>query len=94
MILPILAALAAGIDVHPFGLMIAASVAASCAFMLPVATPPNAIIFGSGRLRIADMARVGLLINLIGVLLVTLAMWIVGRIVFDIDLTQLPVWAH
>jgi sodium-dependent dicarboxylate transporter 2/3/5 len=48
-----------------------------------VATPPNAIIFGSGKLRIADMARVGFLLNLIGVVVVTLATWIIGRVVFD-----------
>lgn len=93
-LLPVIAALAVSISVNPLLLMVPATLSCSLAFMLPVATPPNAIIFGSGRLRIADMARVGLLINLIGVLLVTLGMWIVGRIVFDIDLTQLPIWAH
>ena len=55
MILPVLASLAFEIGVHPFGIMIGAAVAASCAFMLPVATPPNAIVFGSGYLKIPDM---------------------------------------
>ena len=55
MLLPVLFPLAMTIDVHPFILMISATVAASCAFMLPVATPPNAVVFGSGYLRIPDM---------------------------------------
>jgi len=52
MLLPVLAPLALEVGVHPYGLMVGAAVAASCAFMLPVATPPNAVIFGSGYLRI------------------------------------------
>ena len=51
MILPVLASLAFEIGVHPFGIMIGAAVAASCAFMLPVATPPNAIVFGQAILK-------------------------------------------
>ena len=60
MLLPILYPMAMTIDVHPFILMVSAAVAASCAFMLPVATPPNAVVFGSGYLRIPDMVRVGI----------------------------------
>ena len=60
MLLPILAPLALTIDVHPFILMVGATVAASCAFMLPVATPPNAVVFGSGYLTIPDMFRAGI----------------------------------
>ena len=61
MLLPILYPMAKTIDVHPFILMISATVAASCAFMLPVATPPNAVVFGSGYLRIPDMVKTCLL---------------------------------
>ena len=71
-LLPILAALAPSLGVHPYLLVFPAAIAASCAFMLPVATPPNAIVFGSGRVTIAQMCRAGLWINLIGVVLVTL----------------------
>ena len=70
-LLPVLAALAPGLGVHPYLLVFPAALAASCAFMLPVATPPNAIVFASGRLRIGQMARAGFWCNLIGVLLVT-----------------------
>ena len=72
MLLPILAPLALIIDVHPFILMVGATVAASCAFMLPVATPPNAVVFGSGHLTIPDMFRTGIWMNIISILLLTL----------------------
>ena len=73
--------------------MIPGTLACSLAFMLPVATPPNAIVFGTGSLRVADMARTGFLLNLAGVIIVTLATWLIGRIVFGIDLVQIPEWA-
>jgi len=93
-LLPIIAGLAVSLRLNPLLLMVPAALCCSLAFMLPVATPPNAIIFGSGKLHIADMARIGLLLNLIGVVVVTLAMWIIGRMVFDIDLSRLPGWAN
>lgn len=70
MLLPILAPLAVTIDVHPFILMVGTTVAASCAFMLPVATPPNAVVFGSGYLRIPDMVKAGIWMNLISIILI------------------------
>jgi len=72
MLLPVLAPMALTIDVHPFILMVAATTAASCAFMLPVATPPNAVVFGSGYLRIPDMVRTGIGLNIISIFLLTL----------------------
>lgn len=72
MFLPVLAAWAIGHEVEPLYVMIPATLSASMAFMLPVATPPNAIVFSSGRLSIRDMARTGLLLNLISVVLITL----------------------
>ncbi len=81
--IPILAALATVFDLHPFMLIVPAAIAASCAFMLPVATPPNAIVFGSGHVTIHQMIRAGLWLNLIGVVLITLLaytmmMWMLG----------------
>ena len=55
MILPVLASLALALQIHPFALMVPAAMAANCAFMLPVGTPPNAIIFGTGKIRIVEM---------------------------------------
>ncbi len=72
MILPIIAPLAFSINVHPYILMVGATVAASCAFMLPVATPPNAVVFGSGYLRIPDMVKTGLWMNIISIILLAL----------------------
>ncbi|WP_281974934.1 SLC13 family permease [Halobacillus litoralis] len=90
MMFPIMASLASALSVHPYSLMIAAGVAASCAFMLPVATPPNAVVFGSGYLRIPDMAKAGFLLNVFAVILVTLAIYFYLPLVWDIDLTSFP----
>lgn len=72
MMLPILAPLGLSIGIHPFILMAACTISASCAFMLPVATPPNAIVFGSGYLKIKDMARVGIWMNIVAVIIISL----------------------
>ena len=72
MILPILATLAVSTNIHPLMLMLPATFAASMAFMLPVATPPNAIVFGSNRLQIKDMARTGLILNIVGIIVISL----------------------
>jgi len=93
MILPILAGLAVSIKVNPLVLMIPATLAASLAFMLPVATPPNAIIFGTGRLQIIDMVKTGFLLNLAGIIVVTLVTYFWGTQVFGIDVGSFPDWA-
>lgn len=90
MMYPIMASLAVALGFHPYALMIAAGVAASCAFMLPVATPPNAVVFGSGYLRIPDMAKAGFALNVIGMLLVTIAIYFLLPMVWGIDLTTIP----
>jgi sodium-dependent dicarboxylate transporter 2/3/5 len=71
MILPVLAPLAAAMGVHPYIFMVSATLAASCAFMLPVATPPNAVVFGSGYINMSSMIRAGFGLNLISILLIT-----------------------
>jgi sodium-dependent dicarboxylate transporter 2/3/5 len=93
MILPILASAAVATEMHPLLLMIPATLSASCAFMMPVATPPNAIVFGSGRVRIPEMARTGLVLNLIGALVITMVFLLVGTAVFGIDPAVMPEWA-
>src|SRR5699024_2493594 len=90
MMYPIMASLAVALQIHPFALMIAAAVAASCAFMLPVATPPNAVVFGSGYLRIPDMVKAGFALNIIGVILVTLTIYFLLPFMWGIDLTVIP----
>ena len=93
MILPILAGLSVTIKINPLLLMIPATLAASLAFMLPVATPPNAIIFGTNRIRVKDMVRTGILLNLTGIIIATLVMYFWGTLVFDIDVSVFPNWA-
>ncbi len=90
MLLPILAPLAFSIDVHPYVLLVSATVAASCAFMLPVATPPNAIVFGSGYLKISDMIKTGIWMNIISIIILTiLVYWFLPNI-WDFDSSSFP----
>lgn len=90
MILPVLAGLAVAVKINPLLLMIPATLSASFAFMLPVATPPNAIVFGSGRITIAEMSRVGIVLNFIGAVLITVAIYTTGKAVFGIDPAVFP----
>ncbi len=92
MILPVLAGLSVSIGVHPLILMIPATLSASMAFMLPVATPPNAIIFGSGQIRVAEMVRAGIWLNLAGAVVITLAVYLLAGLVFGFDPSVLPEW--
>jgi solute carrier family 13 (sodium-dependent dicarboxylate transporter), member 2/3/5 len=84
MVLPILAGIAITTNINPLLLMVPATLSASLAFMLPVATPPNAIVFGTGKITMAQMARTGLLLNLIGAVVVSLMMYFWGSFVFNI----------
>jgi sodium-dependent dicarboxylate transporter 2/3/5 len=70
---PVLMAVAIGLGLPPLLLIIPATFSASCAFMLPVATPPNAIVFGSGLVTIGQMSRAGFWLNIVGVILITIA---------------------
>lgn len=90
MLLPVLAPMALTIDIHPFILMVGAAVAASCAFMLPVATPPNAVVFGSGYLRIPDMVSKGIILNIISIVLLTLFVYFVLPELWDIVIEGFP----
>ena len=91
-LLPILAKAAEDMQVDPRLLMIPAVISASCAFMLPIATPPNAIVFGSGRIRMAQMASYGIVLNLIGVVLITTATFVLLAPQLGIALDGLPEW--
>lgn len=90
MILPVLAPMAMTVDIHPFILMVGAAVAASCAFMLPVATPPNAIVFGSGYLRIPDMAGKGFVMNILSIIIVTLFVYFLLPVLWDLTVEGFP----
>ena len=75
MLLPVLAAIGIEMNIDPLILMISATMAASCAFMLPVATPPNAIVFGAGYLRIPDMIKKGFWLNIISIILISIMVY-------------------
>ncbi|WBL22874.1 SLC13 family permease [Zunongwangia sp. HRR-M8] len=90
MLLPILAPMALALNLHPYLLMVAATLAASCAFMLPVATPPNAVVFGSGYLKIADMMKTGFWLNILSILLISLIIYFALPILWDFDPFTIP----
>ena len=92
--LPVLAGLAMSIEFNPLLFMLPATIAASLAFMLPSATAPNAIIFGTKRLRVFDMSKAGLALNFIGVVIVTLTTYYLATFIFDISLSVFPEWAR
>ncbi len=90
MVLPILAPLALSIGVHPYTLMVGAAVAASCAFMLPVATPPNAVVFGSGYLTISDMVKTGFRMNVFSILCLTIVVYYLLPYFWSFDINTFP----
>ncbi|MFT5571081.1 MAG: sodium-dependent dicarboxylate transporter 2/3/5 [Cyclobacteriaceae bacterium] len=90
MLLPVLAPMAIAFDLHPYMIMVSVTISASCAFMLPVATPPNAVVFGSGYLRIPDMVRAGIWMNLISILIITLATYQFLPILWDFEPIGFP----
>jgi sodium-dependent dicarboxylate transporter 2/3/5 len=75
---PILAAMAPGLGVHPYLLIVPAALAASCAFMLPVGTPPNAMVFGTGYVGMREIVRAGFWLNLAGIVLITMVSYLVA----------------
>ena len=92
MILPIMASVSVAAQMNPLLLMITATISASMAFMLPVATPPNTIVFASERLKILDMAKVGFVMNLFGVIVISLLVYLIGTVLFGLN--EFPGWAN
>tara|TARA_Y100000588_G_C14095124_1_gene856244 strand:+ start:29 stop:538 length:510 start_codon:yes stop_codon:yes gene_type:complete len=94
MLLPILGSLGIAVKQNPMLFMIPGTLSCSFAFMLPVATPPNAIVFGTDKVKISDMVRAGVVLNFIGVGLIVLAIYTLGTVVLDVGATGLPGWAE
>ena len=92
--LPILASIAIGLGENPLLFAIPTVLAASCAFMLPVATPPNAIVYGSGRITIPEMSRAGLLLNLLFIVLLSVGALTLFGLVFGVEIGVLPEWVN
>ncbi|XP_072475149.1 Na(+)/citrate cotransporter [Notamacropus eugenii] len=90
--LPIFASMSQKIQINPLYIMIPCTMSSSFAFMLPVATPPNAIVFSYGHLKVSDMVKAGFIMNIIGLICVSLAINTWGRFLFDLD--TFPSWAN
>ena len=88
---PVVAGLADSCDVHPLRFMLPVTLTCSLAFVLPVSTPPNALAFSSGRLRVRDMVGLGVCMNLIGIALIALALHTTGELLFELG--SVPAWA-
>jgi len=89
-VVPILAAIAPGLGVHPYAFIVPATMAASCAFMLPVGTPPNAIVFGSGFVRMGQMVRAGFWLDVIGIVLITLLTYAIALPLLGVSASLAP----
>jgi sodium-dependent dicarboxylate transporter 2/3/5 len=94
MVMPILAAVAIGLGQNPLLLVVPAAIAASCAFMLPVATPPNAIVFGSGYVTIPQMAKSGFGLNIIGIVVTVVVTYLLALPMFGVVINELPAWVQ
>jgi sodium-dependent dicarboxylate transporter 2/3/5 len=91
--LPIVAAIAVSLGQNPLLFLIPTALAANCSYMMPVGTPPNAIVFGSGHITLPQMAKAGLLLNFILVPVIIGLLLLLGPLVFDISFDTLPAWA-
>lgn len=90
--LPIAAAVAVSMGHNPLLLMVPTALAANCSYMMPVGTPPNAIVFGSGRLTLPQMAKAGMVLNVLLVPVIVGLMMLLGPWIFGIDFGVLPAW--
>jgi sodium-dependent dicarboxylate transporter 2/3/5 len=94
LMMPVLAATAVGLRVDPRLLMIPATLGASFGFMMPGGTAPNAMVFASGSITVAQMVRAGIGIDLIGILVITVIFYAIGLPVFGIATSGAPAWVH
>ena len=92
--IPILGATALGLGENPLMLIVPATLAASCAFMMPVATPPNAIAYASGYLKMKHMIRAGIWLNLISFIIILFIISIILGPVFEVKIGELPDWIN
>lgn len=91
MLLPVLVTIALAIKIHPYFLLVSATLAASCAFMLPISTPPNAVVFSSGFLKIEDMFKKGIWMNMISIITITIVVYYTLPYVFEMTAMLYPV---
>ncbi len=92
--LPIVAALALSLGENPLLFLIPCALAANCSYMMPVGTPPNAIVFGSGYVSLPQMAKAGMLLNILLVPVILGLVWLLGGLIFDLEIGVVPPWAQ
>jgi solute carrier family 13 (sodium-dependent dicarboxylate transporter), member 2/3/5 len=92
--LPIVAAVALSMGENPLLLLVPTALAANCSYMMPVGTPPNAIVFGSGLIRLPQMARAGFLLNVLLVPIIVGLLWLLAPLVFGVRVGEVPTWAQ
>lgn len=93
MLLPILASWSVSLEIHPLVFILPATISASMAFMMPVATPPNAVVFGSERIRIVEMARTGLMLNFVAIAFTLVMVYLLFPYVTGTPMGEFPSWA-
>jgi sodium-dependent dicarboxylate transporter 2/3/5 len=91
--LPIAGAIALSLGQNPLLFLIPTALAANCSFMMPVGTPPNAIVFGSGQVTLPQMAKAGMILNLVVLPIILALVILLGPWIFDVRLDQIPAWA-
>ncbi len=91
--IPVVAGIALSLGENPLLLTIPITIAASCAFMLPMATPPNAIMFASGNIKVNQMIKAGIYLNIISVMMILLFCWILLPFAFGVEVGTIPQWA-
>jgi len=92
--LPITGALALSLGQNPLYFLVPTALAANCSYMMPVGTPPNAIVYGSGLITLPQMARAGLILNITLVPVVLAALYFLGPLIFDLQADVIPAWAQ
>lgn len=90
MLIPIMGALALAVEVHPLALLMGTTIAASCAFMFPVASPPNAIVFSTGVLKIPDMVKAGFWLSIGSTIVITVLIYWYLPIIWNFDISNVP----
>ncbi len=93
-LIPVIMGIGEALNQNPLWLAIPVTMASSCAFMLPMSTPPNAIVFASGYIKVFQMVRVGVFLNILAVILIVFTVWYFVPYVFGIELNTLPFWAN
>ena len=92
--LPVVAVVAVSLGQNPLLFLVPTALAANCAYMMPVGTPPNAIVFGSGEVTLPQMVRAGIMLNILLVPVILAVLWFLGPTVFGIEMNFVPDWAR